>query len=98
MSIRRTLAVAGALAAVAGYVAVPSANAAPKPGDSCSASDTSADSALWCDMQAGLWVSRGTATLGQPCSTPGDVRLAGGENLAHCAQTGSGQVWVAGSR
>ncbi len=98
MSIRRTLAVAGALAAVAGYAAVPSANAAPGPGDSCSAPGTSSDGALSCDMQAGQWISQGRATVGQPCSTLGDVKLAGGENLAHCAQTGSGQVWVAGSR
>jgi len=98
MSICRFLAVAGAFAALAGFAAVVPANAAPQPGDPCSAPGASAGGALWCDMQAQLWISRGPATVGQPCSTLGDVRLASGENLAHCAQTGSGLVWVAGSR
>jgi hypothetical protein len=101
MSIRRNLAVAGALAAVAGCVAVPAANAAPNPGDSCSTPGTSADGSLWCDMQAGVWLSNPLSvkvTLGQPCSTPGDVSLArggSGEDLARC---GSGGVWVPWSR
>jgi hypothetical protein len=98
MSIRRTVAVAGALAAVSCWVAAPAANAAPMPGDPCSAPVVSAGNAMWCDMQAGLWISRGSATPGQPCDTLGDVRLARGEDLAHCAQTGSGRVWVMGAR
>jgi hypothetical protein len=94
MSIPRTLAVAVALAAVGGCLAAPAANAAPKPGDACSNASTA--NGMWCDMQAGMWLSSGpSATVGQPCSTPGDVRLAGGENVARCAQVGSSQVWVA---
>lgn len=99
MSSRRTLALAAALTALSSSVVIPTANAAPTPGSPCSTPGKSADGSLWCDMQAGLWVGSGpNATLGQPCSPLGDVRLASGENLAHCAQTGSGPVWVAGSR
>lgn len=99
MSDRRTITLAAVLAALTSCVAVPVAHAAPDPGDPCSAPGTSADGSLWCDMQAGLWIGTGPrATLGQPCTRLGDVRLAGGENLAHCAETGSGPTWVAGSR
>jgi hypothetical protein len=94
MSIRRALATTAALAAVAGCIAVPVANAAPHPGDACS-TPVDGNGPMWCDMQAGIWLSNGPAAiLGQPCSTPGDVRLASGEDVAHCANG----VWVAGMR
>jgi hypothetical protein len=101
MSSRRTVAAAAAFAALASCVALPAANAAPNPGDPCStpAPRTSVDDgSLWCDMQAGVWLSNGpSVTVGQPCSRPGDVRLArggSGEDIAHCA----GGVWVLGLR
>jgi hypothetical protein len=94
MFIRHIPATLAALAAAACCVAVPVANAAPNPGDQCS-TPVGGDGPMWCDMQAGIWISSGpAAVVGQPCSTPGDVRLANGENLAHCAQG----VWIAGSR
>jgi hypothetical protein len=97
MSIRLSFAVAAAIAALATGVAAPIANAAPKPGDSCSTPGSAADGALSCDMQAEEWVSQGpSVTVGQSCSALGDVRLAGGENLARCTSTGSGQVWALG--
>jgi hypothetical protein len=94
MSVGRDLATATMLAAFAGCIVLPIANAAPNPGDQCS-TPVDRDGPMWCDMQAQIWLSNGpAAVVGQPCSTPGDVRLANGENIAHCAQG----VWVAGSR
>ncbi len=50
----------------------------------------------WCGIQAGRWLSKGHAVLGQPCDTVSDLRIEHGEYLAHCAQTASGLVWKAG--
>lgn len=98
---RLILACVSAIATVACGVAAPAANAAPNPGDPCSTPGKSAAGSLWCDMQAGIWLSNPLSvkvTLGQPCSNPGDVSLAtggSGENLARC---GSGGVWEPWSR
>jgi hypothetical protein len=98
----QTFGVATAMLVVVGGAAVATASATPpsvKPGESCSGPATAPDGNLWCDMQAGMWLSNGPrANLGQPCALVGDVRLAGGEDLAHCAQTGAGLAWEPGPR
>ena len=85
---------------ITGTGLAPAASAAPTvtPGDPCSNNAAAPDDSLWCDMQAGTWLSKGHATVGQPCTSVGDVRLANGESLAHCAPSGGGLVWEPGSR
>jgi hypothetical protein len=99
MLVYRFVGVAAAALVAIGVAGVPTTAAAPatvKPGDPCQANSSQPDG-MWCDMQAGRWLSKGPkAALGQPCSPTGDVRLANGEDVAHCAQTSAGAVWRPG--
>ena len=98
MFVRRSVGVAAALLVLTNAVAIPTASAAPAPGDRCSDNDTtSPDGNLSCSHQALIWmndtVDGRLAVVGQPCPAIGQVVYAAREQIVICNHTTDGLAW-----